>query len=61
MEELNICYDLYENFTFIDRTTNKEIALFLLLHNYIKSNYSSNYYFENVIDFFSILQLQLFY
>ena len=48
MEELHIYYDLYEDFTFVERITNKEIALFLLLHNYIKSNYSLNCYFDIV-------------
>jgi hypothetical protein len=52
MIELPIFYDLYDEYTFVERIYDKNIALYLLLHNFIKSNYSGNYHF-NIVKYIS--------
>ena len=41
-------YDLYENNTFVKRISDKEYALFWILDNFIKSEYTLNYHFDIV-------------
>ncbi len=44
----NVFYDLYENNKFTKRTSDRDYAIFWILDNFIKSEYTSDYHFDIV-------------
>jgi len=44
----NVFYDLYENNKFTKRTSDRDYAIFWILDNFIKSEYTTDYHFDIV-------------